>query len=227
LEAGGRQRSGTLTKRVFQIEGFVGPFHEAPMKNSTPTTRQTPKGKVPARLEQMLKDGEMERIAVNLGRRYPEAAGHANDAVYSAVEKVLQRAEQLDVEKVGSYLFATAKNEMVDVGKRWSRFDDYDEDATDGASFEQRVLDEDVFDRVRAHVRTWKNANVRAVTLAVLDSVQAGEPLDTDELTRAASEILDRRLSPDSVRSWKSRGLLRLQREVLPIHLQNKETTHG
>lgn len=169
------------------------------------------------RLVQMLREGRLERVARSLERRVPAAASHADDAVCSAVTKILALASPPAPENVGSYLYRAALNAMVDEAKRGRRFSEpapslYDE-ADEGV--EAQVLGELEFQRIRRHVTSWENANIRAVTLAVLDAVYHGESLDTDELTQTAGEILGRGLSPDSVRSWKSRGLARLEREFL------------
>lgn len=165
----------------------------------------------------MVKSGELERVARHLEGQLPAVASYADDAVCSAVAKILALADPPAPEKVGSYLYRAALNAMVDEAKRGRRFAEpppslYDE--TD-EGVESAVLGELEFQRIRKHVTGWDNANVRAVTLAVLDAVYYGEPLDTEELTLAASEILGRDLSPDSVRSWKSRGLARLEREFV------------
>jgi DNA-directed RNA polymerase specialized sigma24 family protein len=169
------------------------------------------------RLVDMLKAGELERISQDLARKIRGAASHADDAVCSAVAKILALTDPPAPEKVGSYLYRAALNEMVDQAKRGHRFTEpptslYDE--TD-EGIEAQILGELEFQRIRQHVSTWDNTNIRAVTLAVLDAVYHGELLDTDELTQTAGEILGRELSPDSVRSWKSRGLARLEREFL------------
>jgi DNA-directed RNA polymerase specialized sigma24 family protein len=169
------------------------------------------------RLVEMLAAGELERISQDLARKIRGAAGHADDAVCYAVTKILELANPPAPEKVGSYLYRTALNEMADEARRGSRFAEPPaslyEEADDG--IESQVLGELEFQRIRKHVTTWDNANIRAVTLAILDTVYQGESLDTDELTQTAGEILGRELSPDSVRSWKSRGLARLEREFL------------
>jgi hypothetical protein len=169
------------------------------------------------RLVEMLAAGELERISQDLARKIRGAAGHADDAVCYAVTKILELANPPAPEKVGSYLYRTALNEMADEARRGSRFAEPPaslyEEADDG--IESQVLGELEFQRIRKHVTTWDNANIRTVTLAILDTVYHGESLDTDELTQTAGEILGRELSPDSVRSWKSRGLARLEREFL------------
>ena len=172
------------------------------------------------RLAEMLSAGELERISQDLARKIRGAASHADDAVCYAVTKILGLANPPAPEKVGSYLYRTALNEMADEARRGRRFTEppaslYEE--TD-EGVESQVLGELEFQRIRQHVTTWDNANIRAVTLAVLDTVYHGESLDTDELTQTAGEILGRDLSPDSVRSWKSRGLARLEREFLSDH---------
>lgn len=177
----------------------------------------TPSPDLSGRLVEMLRSGELERVARSLEGRLPSVASNADDAVCSAVAKILALANPPAPDKVGSYLYRAALNEMVDEAKRGRRFSEpptslYDE--TD-AGIEAQVLGELEFQRIRRHVTTWDNANIRAVTLAVLDAVYHGESLDSDELTQTAAEILGRDLSPDSVRSWKSRGLARLEREFL------------
>jgi hypothetical protein len=165
----------------------------------------------------MLRTGDLERISRSLEHRLPAVASHADDAVCGAVMKILALAELPAPDKVGSYVYRAALNEMIDEAKRGRRFSEpprslYDEA---DAGIEEKVLGELEFRRIREHVSSWDNANIRAVTLTVLDAGYYGESLDTDELTAVASEILDRELSPDSVRSWKSRGLARLEREFL------------
>lgn len=170
-----------------------------------------------ARLVEMVRSGELERVARHLEGQLPSVASYADDAVCSAVVKILALAEPPSPEKVGSYLYRAALNAMVDEAKRGRRFAEpprslYDE--TD-EGVEAAVLGELEFQRIRKHVTGWDNSNIRAVTLAVLDTVYHGESLDTAELTQTAGEILGHVLSPDSVRSWKSRGLARLEREFL------------
>lgn len=181
---------------------------------------------VAGRLVEMLRSGELERVARSLERKVPAAASHADDAVCSAVAKILALVKPPGHDNLGSYLYRAALNEMVDEVKRGRRFSAppaslYDE--TD-EGVEASVLGELEFQRIRRHVTTWDNANIRAVTLAVLDATYHGETLDTDELTKTAAEILGQHLSPDSVRSWKSRGLARLEREFLSPNQCDKTT---
>lgn len=172
-------------------------------------------GAVASRLEEMVQNGDLERMARALEKRYRTAGDHADDAVCSALEKVLRRRPRLATSQVGPYLYVSAKREMLDAIERRKRFDVLEEAEADTESIEDRVLDPLHFRYVRDCVARWENAHIKAVTLAALDAAWEGDPLDTEELTAAASEILDRPLSADSVRSWKSRGLDRLRRELL------------
>jgi hypothetical protein len=69
------------------------------------------------RFVEMLKAGELERISQDLARKIRGAAGHADDAV-CAVTKILALANPPAPEKVGSYLYRTALNEMADEARR-------------------------------------------------------------------------------------------------------------
>jgi DNA-directed RNA polymerase specialized sigma24 family protein len=156
----------------------------------------------------------LERMVRSLDASFPNLGTAADDAVATAVERLLRRSSKRPVANVAGWLYVVARNEMASVARRASQETMYDENvvgARDG--FEDGVVSEDVVRRLRAWVTSWDNRNIRAVTLVLIDAAVDGERLTRDELVDLASAAVGEELSSGSVGTWRKRGLERIERK--------------
>jgi len=176
-------------------------------------------------LARRTRDGTLERMAQHLGSTFPVVRHLADDAVASAVERTLARAREREIEHPLDYVFISARNALRRAAKRSRREASPSELVELRATpFEPDVHSEAELDRVRAGVATWKNANIRAVMLVVIDAAREGEYLTLREITDAASATLDEPLAAGSVKTWKRRGIKKLV-EQFNLHIPDDEET--
>jgi DNA-directed RNA polymerase specialized sigma24 family protein len=174
-------------------------------------------------VEKMLADGTIEGLRRRLRRDYPNLADHVDDAVSTAIERLILRNPTPD--KPANYFAAIAFNEMKAIAKKQARqislsglsqADDeegsHDWDQPDGDwSVEERALWSEVYKDLRCHVETWNTANVRVITLLYLEASYLGEPLTSAEAAELASQILGSEIDGNAARTWKSRGYRKLR----------------
>lgn len=165
----------------------------------------------------LVQEGFLLGLIRQLQERYPERNGDdIEDAVYEAVTKLGERlGKSSDVRDVRSYVAKVAYRVLARTAKRTQAREHPVEDvpeSTTASSAEYEALRNAAVEVVKAEVRTWHNAHVREVTLAVIEAAASGEPIDDAELTEIVSGALGEELSVTSVRVWKSRGLRALRR---------------
>jgi DNA-directed RNA polymerase specialized sigma24 family protein len=164
-----------------------------------------------------LKQLLVERFFLGLVRQfrgeYPNLGSAAiEDAIATAVEKVLKRLAGGSVRDVRGYLAKVAHNEAKKAGRRAAREIPLGErpDGLDEAA-EDTVLREAALGIIKAEIAGWENAHVREVMLVYVDVIALDEPLETDEVAEIVGANLGEEINPLSVRTWKARGIKRLR----------------
>jgi hypothetical protein len=156
-----------------------------------------------------------------LTRKYPDAAAVVPDAIAGGVESYLRRDSKLPpIEKPRVYLTKAAQNRVLSSLRRARRFEpldaaDDEEDDVVSRRRRQRILEasdrvedqvaeDDFFKFLAAHVSKWENANIRTVTMIVLDAALAREPVSIEQIAELARGILGHEVSQTSISRWKS-----------------------
>jgi DNA-directed RNA polymerase specialized sigma24 family protein len=152
---------------------------------------------------------QLQRQFDNLG------SADSEDAVAHAVEKLVLRVKAgPPVRDVKAYVARSAFNALNREANRRKRVQlvplDERDDRIDAESAEDIVLRRAALELVRAEVRTWENAHVRAVTSVWLDVLESGEVVETEEIAEIVAVNLGEEISAGSVRTWKARGLKKL-----------------
>jgi len=129
------------------------------------------------------------RFLVGLVRQllvtYPTAgSGLAEDAVAEAVKKVVVRiGRPPPVKDIQGYLAKVAHTTLKRAAKKvvGTELPIDERDDAEMWSAEDDVVRAAQVKAVKAHVRTWDNANMREVMLIFIDSIALGEPIEADE----------------------------------------------
>jgi DNA-directed RNA polymerase specialized sigma24 family protein len=166
-------------------------------------------------LRQRFFDGLVRQLRVkfsNLG------SSDVEDAVAGAVESLVKRLSRRPVSgDLRAYLSKSAFNEARRAARRRTRGLECPLDERDDSelpSTEDDALRTAGIEMIKAEVRSWENANVREVTLVYVEALVEGELLDTEEVAEIVSTVLGEEINPNSVRTWKARGLRKLQQFV-------------
>lgn len=163
-------------------------------------------------LEQLLRDrfllgliGQLQAQFHNVG------SADVEDAVLTAVERLLKRLSRGRVGDVKGYLAKIAFNELNKHVQRRRELplEARDEDLEPSAETEAMRIA--AIDIIKAEIRTWQNAHIREVTLVCVEAMAAGEPLEHTEIADLVSVVLGEEISAGSVGTWKARGLRKLR----------------
>lgn len=172
-------------------------------------------------LERLARARKLEELVRKLESQFSgsKAAGYAQEAVQTAVVKMLVRGSEPDVDKVEAYLAQTARRVMLDEIRRRGRLVEYPDEELDHPDWRDdamadRVVSEEAFWELRAIVERWPTQTVRATILVFIDAVSDDETLDSEELAARVSSVLGRDVSSGTARKWLSRGFDRLQKEL-------------
>lgn len=163
-------------------------------------------------LEQLLRDRFLLGLIGQLQERYRNVgSADVEDAVLTAVERLVKRLRRGPVNDVKGYLAKIAFNEL---NKHALRHRELPLEARDEhlmPSAETEAMRIAAIDIIKAEIRTWQNAHIREVTLVCVEAMAAGEPLEHTEIAELVSVVLGEEISAGSVGTWKVRGLRKLR----------------
>lgn len=168
-----------------------------------------------AELEELLRQGFFDGLVGQLKARYPNlGSGHVEDAVASAVEALVKRLRRGPLSgDARSYLAKIAYNAASKSAARAvlhpeSPFEEQPDEFTPSA--EDEALRQASIELIKAEVRSWENVNIREVTMAYIEAAVESEVVETDEVAEIVGNVVGEEINPNSVRTWKARGLRKL-----------------
>ena len=167
---------------------------------------------VAAELENLMRDGGIDRVVRALQAEFEGHQDECPDSVAEAVSRLLLRSHGPKVDDVAAWIFTVARNLMVKYVERAKRLDALDGEHDEG--FEDDAVVHETFRELAAIVDGWENARMKTITHLYLEAAFRGEPLSLREAAQLASAILHEEVAESSISNWKGRGLDRLRREL-------------
>lgn len=169
---------------------------------------------ISAELIRLIEHGFVDRTVRGLQAKHPDAADDVEDAVATAVVKLVTRfnSGKPPVGDIAGYVYTAARNGVYDAHKRHQRDVEFDPDAHDsmGQSADHDLLQKEAYRAIQQIVRRWPNRNLREYMLLYLDALYYGEPLTIIDAARQLSDIFGEEVNPGSIGTWKRRALAKL-----------------
>lgn len=164
----------------------------------------------------LMEEGFFDRTVRLLRRDHPAVAAQVEDVVSDSVLRLVLRPDTLPpVEDVAGYLFASARNGILDAQSRQQRLARY-EDEFEGAETEAAdydLMQKEAFRELQQIARRFPNQNMREITLLYLDSLYYREPLTGAQAAERLREITGEDISEGSIGTWKMRGFAQLAQD--------------